>query len=138
MHLKEDDRLFGILSEDQVGMDPNTEKLKMAPDVLHEMRQYLMEAEGAERKIKEDRIRSSIASLDNDPMGQKTNLCLEPAPLISLDVDKGKGLVYDFQGRGQVSKIDQDKAVAQKLLASAIQSGNAMKRTPTLRCQKES
>lgn len=130
LHLKEIDPLCGILSEDQVGIDPATGRLRVDPDVLHGMRQYLFGSEGADMKIKEDRIKSSMASLANDPLPQKSTLHLEPTPLISYDVDKGKGLVYDFQIRENVPKRDKEKVEAQKLMASTINSGNAMKRVP--------
>ncbi|XP_024014403.1 uncharacterized protein LOC112088372 [Eutrema salsugineum] len=36
--LKESDPIFGVLSEDQVGVDPNSGRLKINPEVLQEMR----------------------------------------------------------------------------------------------------
>lgn len=128
MYLKETGPLYGILTEDQVGRDPETRKLRMDPDVFHGMRQYLLGSEGPDRKLKEDRIKSSIASLANDPLAQKKTLRLEPAPLISYYVDKGKRVVYDFQTKEKETKEDREKAEYQKLLASSIHLGNAMRK----------
>lgn len=48
--------------------------------------------------------KKSIEDLKNDLMGQKSMLRLEPAPIITHDLDKGKGLVFDFYSRGVVHK----------------------------------
>ncbi|CAA7023579.1 unnamed protein product [Microthlaspi erraticum] len=64
--LQPNDPLFGVLT--QVGLDSNTCKWKIANEVLDVARQYL----------------------------QKTLLRLEPAPILSTNVNKGKGLVFHF------------------------------------------
>lgn len=51
--LKEGDPLFGVLNEEQVGINPNTRRLRMAADVLEGMRQYMLVANGEERKRRE-------------------------------------------------------------------------------------
>lgn len=54
------------------------------------MRLYLSTQNGEHRLVKEERVKASMLGLVNDPLGQKSMLRLEPAPLVSLDLDKGK------------------------------------------------
>lgn len=57
-------------------------------------------------------------------------LRLEHAPLVSMDVEKGKGIVFDFDER-KLTKHKEEALVAdQKLLHSAIQSGMVNSRLP--------
>ncbi|CAA7056905.1 unnamed protein product [Microthlaspi erraticum] len=65
--LKESDPLFGVLSEDQVGVNPITGKLKINPEV------------------KKDRVKSTVAQVEKDPHAQKVVLRLESAPVITRD-----------------------------------------------------
>ena len=58
--LSEKDPLFGILSDDQVGIHPISGRPRIAPEVLQEMRIYLLAANGEDRSVKEQRIISSI------------------------------------------------------------------------------
>lgn len=95
--LKEGDPLFGVLNEDQVGIHPLLGRPRIAPDVLEGMRQYLLVVSGEERKIRECRVKSSVADAENDPVAQKTVLRLEPAPIISKDFKKGKGIVFGYE-----------------------------------------
>lgn len=81
------------------------------------MRQYLLAAEGQEKLAREDKVRKSISDLMDDPIGQKTFLRLEPTPIISKALDKGKGVVYDFSA--QKEQVVNTK----KLMASAISAG---------------
>lgn len=101
--LKESDPLFGVLTEEQVGVNPLTGVLRMAREVLQEMRQYLLAAEGSDKKIREEKTKTSITHLANDPLGQKSMLILEPALIITSDVDIGKDLVYDFENRDGIN-----------------------------------
>lgn len=103
--IKESDPLFGILSEEQVGMNPATWVFRIAPEVLQEMRRYLLAGEGSDKRIREERVKCSIADLENDPLGQKTMLRLEPPPLITSNIDKGKGIIFDFQSSGENEKV---------------------------------
>lgn len=41
-------------------------------------------------------MRSSVLDLQNDPLGQRTLLRLEPPPLFISDVDKDKDLTFDY------------------------------------------
>lgn len=92
----EDDPLFGVLSEDQVGICKTTGREKIATEVLDEMRMYLRMASEEDKAIKIDRVRSSVADAEKDPITQKTMLRLEAAPIFTNQVDRGKGIVFDL------------------------------------------
>ncbi|KAL1225413.1 hypothetical protein V5N11_009066 [Cardamine amara subsp. amara] len=94
--ISEKDPLFGIVEDHQVEICPFTGKPKIDKMVLEGMRQYLLMAEGAERLARAERIKSSLESLKNDPMGQRTMLRLESIPIVSSDINKGKGLVFNY------------------------------------------
>lgn len=66
--LKEDDPLFGVLKEDQVGINPMTRRPKIVKEVQDEMRQYLMLATDEDRVVREERVRRSVAAVEQDPM----------------------------------------------------------------------
>ncbi|XP_010513742.1 PREDICTED: uncharacterized protein LOC104789794 [Camelina sativa] len=68
--ISNDDPLFGVLTDDDVGIDVLTGKPKIAKEVLDEMR---------------------------DIEGQKTLLRLEAPTRLTADADKDKGLVFDFE-----------------------------------------
>lgn len=129
--LKESDPLYGVLEENQVGWDPLSGRPIIAPEVLTEMRRYLLTVNGPERIIRVERIKNSLLDLAKDPSGQKSMLRLEPSPRVSMDIDKGKGRVFDFDIQ-RSAELENGKVVeGQKLLASAIRSGIAMTRKPT-------
>lgn len=90
MVLKFGDPLFGVLNESQVGLDPLTGRQRIADDMLAEMRRYLINKDGVDRRVKEERIIASLKDLENDYFGQKSILRLEPSPVISHSVDNGK------------------------------------------------
>lgn len=95
--IKESDILFGVLEEHQVGLNPATGRPRIAPEVIVGMRQYLMVAEGAERVARVERIKKSLEDLKNDPIGDKTCLRLEQPPVVSGDISKGKGIVFQYK-----------------------------------------
>lgn len=106
-------------------MDPVTGRLRIANKVLEGMRLYLLQAKGVERIAREERIKKSLVDLSCDPVGQKTTLRLEAPPILSKDLEKGKGCVFDYEDlkKKQVSEGD-------KMMANAIQSGLGMTRSP--------
>lgn len=104
--LSEDDHLFGVLSESQVGMDHPTGRIKIVLEALEEMRNYLLGSEGPERRVREERVKNSV-----DPLGQKIMLRLEPPPLIFADIDKGKGLVFDFEWKEMEIKESDNRKI---------------------------
>ncbi|KAF3582842.1 hypothetical protein DY000_02031937 [Brassica cretica] len=97
--LAKDDPLFGVLSEEQVGMDINTGRRKINAEVLQQMREFILAADGGEKRVRQERVRKSVSDLYNDPMGQKTFLRLESRPSVTNEVDKGKGIVFQYPTR---------------------------------------
>lgn len=119
--------LFGVLKEEQVGINPNTGRPRMAADVLEGMRQYLMVTNGEERKIREERVRKFIKDVEKDPMAQKMVLRLEPAPVVSKDLDNWKGLIFGYESSGSINRVEPSVDNDQKLLSAAINFGRAMR-----------
>ncbi|XP_018473647.2 uncharacterized protein LOC108844853 [Raphanus sativus] len=115
--LDENDPLCGIIPETLLGRDAVSGKPKINEDVMEGMRTYLAVVEGPEREARVERVKKSLLDLENDPIGRKTALMLEPEPRITKDLDKGKGVVFDFskQSKGPIS--------TDKLMASAITAG---------------
>lgn len=58
--IQESDPLYGVLDESQVGINPNTGRPRIAEEVLEGMRQYILLAQGDERKIREERVKRSV------------------------------------------------------------------------------
>ncbi|XP_023644323.1 uncharacterized protein LOC111832184 [Capsella rubella] len=98
--LKESDPLFGILKENQVGLDPLTGRHRIAPEVLDGMRQYLLVNNNEDWHVKADRIQKSIKEVEKDPIAQKTILRMEEAPIVHLDINTENGLVFGFENSG--------------------------------------
>ncbi|KAL1197779.1 hypothetical protein V5N11_003682 [Cardamine amara subsp. amara] len=94
--INESDPLFGIIEDEQIEVDKGSGVPKIDKSVLEGMRQYLLMADGAERIARAGRIKSSLEALKNDPIGQKTMLRLEKPPLVSSDINKDKGIVFDY------------------------------------------
>uniref|UniRef100_A0A1J3DP81 DUF4283 domain-containing protein n=1 Tax=Noccaea caerulescens TaxID=107243 RepID=A0A1J3DP81_NOCCA len=120
--LKKSDPLFGVLKEEQVGVNPLTGRVKINPDVLEQMRNYLVAANGDDIEVKKERIKSTIAKVELDPEAQKTILRLEARPLVTTDVDKGKGRVFDFETAFQADV----GFTGEKLLSGSLKEGNLM------------
>ncbi|KAF8082820.1 hypothetical protein N665_0806s0003 [Sinapis alba] len=127
--IKENDPLFGVLKEDQVGVNPLTGRPRIAEEVLENMRQYIMTANGPEKIARQERVKSSLKDLENDPWGQKICLRLEQPPIITTMIDKGKGVVFDFQ-TNQNQTQRSASSTTPKLMAGAIRAGNAMSILP--------
>lgn len=94
--ISKDDPLFGVLTNDDVGIDPVSGRPKIAKAVLDEMRQYLSVVDPQEKKVRIERVRKSVWDLELDPQGQQTLLRLEAPTQFTTDENKGKGLVFDF------------------------------------------
>ncbi|XP_013588999.1 PREDICTED: uncharacterized protein LOC106297268 [Brassica oleracea var. oleracea] len=94
--LDKDDPLFGVLNESQVGIDPLTGRPKIVKEVLDEMRRYLLAEVGEDILVKVDRVQKTVEEAEKDPVAQRTILRLEPVPVLSYDLDKGKGRVFDY------------------------------------------
>ncbi|XP_023640390.1 uncharacterized protein LOC111831096 [Capsella rubella] len=123
--LKEGDPLFGVLKEEQVGIHPLLGRPRIAQDVLDGMRQYLRLATTEDLALRIERVKSSVAEAEKDPITQKTVLRMEPPPLISKDFNKGKGLVFGYEG-SEVSSLNGSKSEGtEKLMNAAIQAGRS-------------
>lgn len=63
--LQNNDPLFGVLSEEKFGLDKETGRRKINPEVLQNMKEYLIAAERGERRVREVRVRLSVMVADN-------------------------------------------------------------------------
>lgn len=57
---------------------------------------YLLAAEGGEKHVREERVKNSVLELEGDPARQRNFLRLEPSPVVTYEVDKDKGRVFDY------------------------------------------
>ncbi|KAJ4902361.1 hypothetical protein Rs2_16312 [Raphanus sativus] len=96
MVISRDDPLYGVLSEEQVGIDTMTGRRIINPEVLQNMREYLLAAEGGEKRVRIERVRNSVMELQNDPVGQRDFLRLEAPPKVTSNVDFEKGRVFGY------------------------------------------
>lgn len=122
--LSEDDPLYGVLREDQVGINFATGKPKIVKEVLDEMRQYLLLATDEDKVVREERVRTSVAEVETDPILQRSVLRLEAPPVISHDFNKGKGVVFSYDN---LKKDKRERDQQDKLMAVAIRAGTAGK-----------
>lgn len=114
--ISKDDPLYGVLSDDDVGIDFVTGRPKITKAVLDEMRQYLSVEDPSEHKARVQRIRRQVWELGSGSHGQKALLRLEEATVYTSDVNKGKGIVFGYdEGVGNDLRNE-------KLMASAIKS----------------
>lgn len=90
--------------ESQVGINPLNGRPKIAEEVLQEMRRYLVANTGEDLAIKIDKVIKSVKEAEKDPEVQRTCLRLEEAPEITKDLNRGKGLVFDYS-----QKVDDQK-----------------------------
>jgi len=65
-----DDPLFGVLTNEDVGIDAATGRPKISKDVLDEMRSYLSVSDATEKQARIDRVRRSVWDLEGDPKSQ--------------------------------------------------------------------
>lgn len=122
MFLKSDDPLFGVLSEDQVGICKSNGRRKINQEVLDEMRRYLLVANEEDKLVRIDRVRSSVAEVEKDPIKRKTVLRLEAEPAITKQLDKGKGRVFDLDLNKPVEPKMGECNEGNKLLASSMKA----------------
>lgn len=123
--LSKGDPLFDVLEESQVGLDPISRRPKITKEVLDEMWRYLLADTGEDRTVKIDRLRSTVKKAEVDPRAQRSVLRLEPAPIVIKDVNKGKGLVFDYGEKVQ-KKVDFDLNVnPTKLMAVFSKRSNS-------------
>ncbi|KAG2291617.1 hypothetical protein Bca4012_007574 [Brassica carinata] len=117
----------------QLRLDPLSGKPKIAKEVLEGMIMYLMVADAPEKIARIERIRKSLRDLENDPIGQKTMLRLEPLPTVTNDLDKGKGIVFNFEQKKEVAyKPEKLMASAISAVVRVLQSGKLVTALPDL------
>ncbi|VVB02354.1 unnamed protein product [Arabis nemorensis] len=71
-------------------------------------------------------VQSTINDLEKDPMEQRSILRLELAPLITVDVNKGKGLVFDYDSAASSDPKEMKPGPKDRILSDAIKAGDAM------------
>ena len=124
--LKQNDPLFGVLEEEQVGLNPITGRPKIAKEVLDEMRRFLLAGTGEALAIKVDKVQKSVREAEKDPVLQRTVLRLEKPPLLTTDLNKGKGPVYDFGEKEAESRSWAPNVNPSKLMAASMKAiGNS-------------
>lgn len=120
--LYSDDILFGVLNEDQVGCDPATGRWKIAKEVLEEMRRYLRADTGESLEIKVDKIQSSVRLAEKDPVLQRSVLRLEQAPIVTNELNKGKGHVFNYPENLSYSSDEETQCTSKKLMADSFKA----------------
>ncbi|KAG2327368.1 hypothetical protein Bca52824_010096 [Brassica carinata] len=105
-----------------LGTDPVTGRNKIANDVLEEMRRYLMAETGDSHAIKVDRIHQSLKEVSRDTMMQRATLRLEAPPVIISDLNRGKGLVFDYSDNFGSSRALSTHSNPEKLLADSFKA----------------
>ncbi|XP_048596527.1 uncharacterized protein LOC125595907 [Brassica napus] len=117
-----EDPLYGVLEESQVGLDQLSGRPRIAKEVMDEMRRYMLADTGEDRAIKVDKLRSTVKEAEADPRAQRSVLRLEAAPMVTSDLNKGKGLVFDYSEKSQ-KKVSFDLNVnPNKLMAGAFKA----------------
>lgn len=120
--LQQNDPLFGVLEEEQVGLNPITERPKIAKEVLDEMRRFLLADTGEALAIKVDKVQKSVREAEKDPVLQRTVLRLEQTPMLTTDLNKGKGPVFDFGEKKAERRIGEPVVNPSKLMAASIKA----------------
>ena len=64
--IEKDDPLYGVLNDNQLGVDKATGRGKINHEVLQQMREYILAAEGGEKRIRQERVRKSVSDLDKE------------------------------------------------------------------------
>lgn len=123
--LAEDDILCGVLQETQVGIDPATGREKIAKEVLEEIRRYLLAETGESMAIKIDKVQKSVLLAEKDPMLKRSALRLEPPPLVISDLNRGKGLVFDYSEKMENDKAFAVRSAPPKLMADSFKAFSA-------------
>ncbi|XP_009127426.1 uncharacterized protein LOC103852265 [Brassica rapa] len=120
--IDEDDILFGVLEEEQVNMNSATGRCKIAKEVLEEMRRYLLADTGENREVKIDKIQRSVKLAEKDPLSQRLALRLESAPLFTSELNKGKGIVFDYLENKKDAEELSVQSNPHKLMAASFQA----------------
>ncbi|KAG2323157.1 hypothetical protein Bca4012_058673 [Brassica carinata] len=106
----------------------------MAKEVLEEMRRYLLADTGENREIKIDKIQRSVKLAEKDHMTQRLALRLENPPLFTTDLNKGKGIVFDYLENKKDTAALSVQSNPNKLMAASFQAHSrlSLRSTPLL------
>lgn len=86
------------------------------------MRRFLLADTDETLAIKVDKVKKSVREAEKDPLLQKTILRLEQAPVLTTDLNNGKGPVFDF-GDKEIDRRNWDlNAKPTKLLADSMKA----------------
>lgn len=118
--IEDDDPLNGVLSENQVGTNPANGRPRIAKEVLEEMRHYLLADTGEDREIKVYKIKKSVSIAESDPIAQKFVLQLEAPPMVTKELNKGKGLVFDYSEKDEYYSEPEKISYGGKLMEGAF------------------
>ena len=123
--LSENDPLFGVLKEDQVGINPLSGRPQIAPEILQEMRNYLLASSSEDIHVREQRVIASVEEAEKNPITQRKVLQLTPPLVFTSDINKGKGVVFSYDKEDKLNHplISSSKP---KLMASAISPGQSL------------
>jgi len=124
--LSEDDPLFGVLQEDQVGINPLSGRPRIAPEVLHEMHTYLLATSKEDRHIREQRVIFSMKEAEENQVIQKSMLQLIPPQIFTTDLNNGKGIVFSFDKSINDFQTTNLNPQPPKLMASAIFAAHSL------------
>lgn len=132
--ISSDDPLFGVLEEEQVGMDPGSGRMKIAEEVLDEMRRYLRADTGESYGVKVDKVQRSVKLAENGNLTHRLALRLEAPPLFTTDLNRGKGIVFDYQDSGGAPDAQSVQSNPNKLMTTSFKAHSSLARrsAPTL------
>lgn len=99
--LSENDPLYSVLKEDQVGIHHISGRPHIVPEILEEMRNYLLASCKEDRHVREQRVISFVKEAEQNFTSQKTILQLIPPPIFTTDLNKGKSVVFDYDENNQ-------------------------------------
>lgn len=109
-----------------MGTNPLTEGSKIAKEVLEEMRRFLIVDTGENMSIKIDKVKKSLREALSDLMLQRTVLRLEYVPIMTAELNKGKGPVFDY-GAKEIELCNWDlKFNPNKLMAASMKANKSM------------
>lgn len=94
--MQEEDPLFEVLRENQVGVDPISGSDRISTEVLDEMRRYLITGPAEERHIREERVKVLVIDVSKDLVAVRSFLRLEKPPSLTTELKLGKGPVFGY------------------------------------------
>ena len=111
-----------MLEEEQVGTDPLRGRSKIAKEVLEEMRRFLVADTGETLALKVDKVKNSVREAESDPITQRTVLRLEAALILTTELNKGKGHVFEYREK-ELERSNWDLNVnPNKLMAASMKA----------------